>query len=74
MPTIKQFADCRIVIYFDDHDPPHFHVITSDRREAIVRISDCEVLTGLAAREFAEAHAWAMANRELLLARWKEFN
>ena len=35
MPTIKIFANCRIVMYFDDHLPAHFHVITADHREAL---------------------------------------
>ncbi|MEQ8334771.1 hypothetical protein [Nisaea sp.] len=34
MPTIKIFANCWIVMYFDNHLPPHFHVITADHREA----------------------------------------
>lgn len=69
MPTVKSFANCRIAIYFDDHPPPHFHVITADHREALVRISDGRILGGIGGRDIADALDWA-----LLLARWKECN
>jgi hypothetical protein len=28
MPTVRRFSRCRIEMYFGDHPPPHFHVIT----------------------------------------------
>jgi hypothetical protein len=37
VPTIIRFNRCRIEMYFDDHPPPHFHVITrKDERIAVV--------------------------------------
>ena len=37
MPTVKRFDRCRIEMYFGDHPPPHFHVITrNDERISVV--------------------------------------
>jgi Domain of unknown function (DUF4160) len=37
MPTIRRFERCRITMYFKDHAPPHFHVITnSDERVTVI--------------------------------------
>ena len=37
MPAVIRFNRCRIEMYFDDHPPPHFHVITrKDERIAVV--------------------------------------
>lgn len=74
MPTIKIFANCRIVMYFDDHLPAHFHVITADHREALVAIEDNRILAGLPTREIREALDWAAEHRALRAAKWAELN
>ena len=28
MPTVRRFSRSRIAMYFADHPPPHFHIIT----------------------------------------------
>jgi hypothetical protein len=62
-------------MYFKDHPPPHFHVITrSDERVAVV-IETLAVFAGEAdARDIAEALDWAANNRELLRERWQEYS
>ena len=77
MPTVKRFARCRITMYFKDHAPPHFHVITqSDERVSVV-IETLAVLAGEAdSRDIDEALAWAKdaANRETLRRLWQEYS
>jgi len=46
MPTVARFSRCRISVYFDDHPPPHFHVITNDDRECVYRIDTLELWDG----------------------------
>lgn len=72
MPTVARFRRCRIEMYFADHKPPHFHVITSsDERVAIV-IETLTIMAGEAkAKDIAEAIEWATANRAELIRRWK---
>jgi hypothetical protein len=74
MPTVKRFNRCRIEMYFDDHPPPHFHVITAGE-SAVYLIETLQIWAGEAdARDTAEALAWASANRSELWARWKQYS
>lgn len=45
MPTIAIFYGIMIKMYWDDHNPPHFHA-RYGRAKAMVRISDGEVISG----------------------------
>jgi hypothetical protein len=62
-------------MYFKDHAPPHFHVITqSDERVAVV-IESLAILAGTAdSRDIAEALEWAKDNRETLRGLWREYS
>ena len=78
MATILRIRGLRVVIYSNDHPPPHVHVIGSGR-EAKVRLSEHEhpsLMTneGLTRRQLATALAEIERNRELLLKRWKEIH
>lgn len=33
MPAICEFGGMKILIYFDDHDPPHLHIVGEDKAE-----------------------------------------
>ena len=46
MPRIESFAACEIRINFNDHMPPHFHVLDKRGREWLVRIDNGVVLEG----------------------------
>jgi len=75
MPQIQRFPTSAIRINPDDHNPPHFHVIMKDGRETMVAIADLAILRGgVPTRLFADALEWAARHRDLLLAKWKEFN
>jgi hypothetical protein len=75
MPTVKRFDRCRIEMYFDDHAPPHFHVITRSGESAVFLIDTLELRDGEAdSRDTAEALAWARENWVELNARWREYS
>jgi Domain of unknown function (DUF4160) len=75
MPAVKQFNRCRITMYFKDHAPPHFHVITNSNERVAVVIESLVVLAGSAdARDIAEALDWARDNRESLRGLWREYS
>jgi len=62
-------------MYFGDHPPPHFHVITRSDAEIKVEIETLTIVEGKAdPRDTAEAFAWAGPNREELRARWREYS
>jgi len=74
MPTLVRFANFEIDIYFEDHNPPHVHVVGRDF-EVLVAIRDGVVLAGEApARAQRTAMQWIANNRAMLLARWDEYH
>jgi len=75
MPTVKRFNRCRIEMYFGDHPPPHFHVITRSEERAVFLIETLALWAGEAdSRDTAEALAWADENRAELRARWQQYS
>jgi hypothetical protein len=75
MPTVKRFGRCRIEMYFADHPPPHFHVITRNDERVAILIETLVVWAGEAdKRDTAEALAWARQNRSILRSRWREYS
>lgn len=74
MPTIVFLTNAAIRMYFDDHVPPHFHLIGADSN-AQISLATLDVIRGEASRrDLDEAQEWAKANMELLAAKWSEFN
>ncbi|MEJ0028247.1 MAG: DUF4160 domain-containing protein [Rhizomicrobium sp.] len=47
MPTLSRFANFEIDMYFEDHNPPHVHVVGREF-EMLVAIRDGAVLAGAA--------------------------
>ena len=59
-----------ISIYFDDHNPPHFHVEYNEE-EALISINDLTVLKGnLPPRVLGLAMEWARLNQAELMENW----
>jgi hypothetical protein len=61
MPELSRFLGMVMSIYFDDHNPPHFHVLYNEY-EALIAINDLRVL-GLAME-------WANLHKAELLENW----
>lgn len=62
-------------MYFGDHPPPHFHVITRSDERAVYVIETLELWAGEAdLRDTAEALEWAAANRAELRTRWQQYS
>ena len=75
MPFVSMFFGIIVRMFYSEHNPPHFHVRMSNGREASVDIITRETSHGsLLRREIRDALKWATDNRELLLAKFKEYN
>jgi hypothetical protein len=61
-------------MYFDDHPPPHFHLITRNNERVAIAIETLTFLAATDPRDTAEALAWASENRAELRARWREYS
>lgn len=71
MPRVSTFYGIVIMLYYNDHAPPHFHAIYGEH-EAQVRIDTLETLAGsLPRRAQALVLEWAQLRRSELWAAWR---
>lgn len=74
MPIIQRFDNSRVLIYLDDHPPPHVHVKLRDGRECTVELGGLEIKGRVADREIREALDWIEANQDFLFLQWRRNN
>jgi hypothetical protein len=73
MPVVHRFPHCQVRLYPRDHNPPHFHVLFNDGREAWIAIATLKVLRGqIPLRELAEVLAWAADHQTSLAEKFEE--
>lgn len=76
MPEISRFLGIIIFMYFDEHNPPHFHVKYNEYN-AVMEIQSLNILAGyLPGKVRGLVEEWAEPNQEELLNMWntKEFH
>ena len=62
-------------MYFDDHPPPHFHVITRKEERIAVVIDTLAIQAGNAdPRDTAETFEWASGQRAKLRTLWEQYS
>jgi hypothetical protein len=70
MPELSRFLGIIILMYFDDHNPPHFHVRYNDFR-ALISIKDLFLFQGeLPPRVLGLVMEWAELHKNELLEDW----
>ena len=74
MPTLKTFHNSRVMVYFNDHPPPHVHIQLRDRRDCIVELATLEIKGSIPEREIREALKWIKANLNYLKSEWQRCN
>lgn len=85
MPIVLRLQGFAVMIFTDDHEPPHVHVhCGGNRREAIVillgdadkpsSVDVREVVGRFTNREIARALALVMGHQNYLLGRWREIH
>ena len=73
MPELRRFGGFKLLIFFQDENPPHVHVKGPDFA-AKIRIADGEVLAGeVPNRVLRLARRWIEEHRAALLEQWDEF-
>jgi hypothetical protein len=71
MPLLATFDGIKIVMYFRDHWPPHFHAIRAEE-EAEVGIDPIQILEGELSRPTrAKVFEWAAIHQAELRANWE---
>ncbi len=71
MPEISRFYGIIIAMFFDDHNPPHFHARYAGEKVAI-EIESLRILEGhLLPRALGLVIEWAAQHRNELLNNWE---
>lgn len=71
MPTISMFRGIKILMYWSDHMPPHFHA-TYGGNEVLISIHELEVLEGsLPSKQLKMVLGWAAIRQDQLLENWE---
>jgi hypothetical protein len=74
MPTIIKLGNVAIRMFADDHNPPHFHIVTP-QYQALVALSSMSVIAGeMDRRSLDVALEWAQENKALLEQEWDRLN
>ena len=70
MPEISRFFGIVIKMFFEDHNPPHFHAEYGDRT-ALIDVKNLTVFAGrLPPRVLGLVIEWATLHQQELLAEW----
>jgi hypothetical protein len=73
MPEIERFGSFKLLMFFQDENPPHVHIKGSDF-VAKLRISNGDIMAGQAPNKvLKQARRWVEEHRGELLALWDQF-
>ena len=71
MPLISLFLGIRITMFYDNHNPPHFHAEYAGYK-ALVDIIDCCVIKGsLPNKQLRFVLAWTELHKDELMQNWE---
>lgn len=71
MPVISRFLGIAIYMYWNDHNPPHFHAIWNDN-EVVINIETTDVIAGEMPKiKLKSIQNWCKINKLALLANWE---
>jgi hypothetical protein len=72
MPTVAIVEGVRIMFFFADHQPPHFHTQFAEY-QAQIAIESLDILEGnLPAAKLRAVREWAATRKPALLDAWKD--
>ena len=71
MPEISLFYGIRITMYYDDHNPPHFHAEYNNHK-ALIDIINIQVNKGfLPSKQLKIVLAWCAIHQDELMQNWE---
>jgi hypothetical protein len=71
MPEVSRFFGIIVSLFYNDHQPPHFHIRYGDQK-AIIAIDTLTVLRGrLSPRVLGLVVEWASLHQEELRENWR---
>lgn len=74
MPEISRFFGIIIRMFYDEHNPPRFHVQNNENK-ALISIDTLQIIEGkLSPRVFGLVAEWAFIHKNELLENWNQAN
>jgi Domain of unknown function (DUF4160) len=74
MPVIELFEGIKILIFSNDHNPPHFHVYYANYK-AMIEISSLKIIKGdLPNKQYQKVVEWASLRQKELLDYFETLN
>lgn len=71
MQEISLFFGIRVTMYYDDHNPPHFHAEYNGNK-ALIEIEEARVIKGaLPSRQLKLVLAWCVLHQDELMQNWE---
>lgn len=71
MPEISLFYGIRVTMYYDEHNPPHFHVQYAEYK-AVIDIQKAAVIIGaLPNKQLKLVLAWSVIHQDELMQNWE---
>ncbi len=71
MPEIALFLGIRITMYYDDHNPPHFHAEYAGRKAVFDIENGCVISGALPNRQLKFVLAWSEMHKDELMQNWE---
>lgn len=71
MPEISLFRGIRVTMYYNDHNPPHFHAEYGGHKCLVDIMSGCVLNGSLPARQLKLILAWNELHRDELMQNWE---
>ena len=71
MPLISEFFGISIYMYYEDHNPPHFHAIYNEHKALIDIQNGCVYKGSLPTAQIKLVLAWCEIHRDELMKDWE---
>ncbi len=74
MPCLKQIQGIKVEMYFNDHLPPHVHILYNEFEE-LIEIETFRTYVGeVPPKQRKLAVTWMEAHQDFLRNKWEEFH
>lgn len=71
MPRVATLGGIKVYLYYDDHEPPHFHAECAEYEMVVVIETGATLKGDLPRSEKARVLGWAAENRAALMENWR---
>ena len=71
MPEISLFYGIRVMMFYDDHNPPHFHAEYNGHKALIDIDKGCVIKGSLPSRQLKLILAWSVIHQDELMQNWE---